>query len=194
MVVLSADSPAYTTAASPEEVIARPDGSHPPSTTDAVRQWSDSLRDTVTKLRDRGIPVMFVGAPPAFEGDFPRDHLSLLDPRPALPAPTRDQAEARRTQVWAAEQRVLVGPGVALVDPFGPLCDQGAADGTCPVWVDGTWRYYDDRHLTVAGSLLVGFAQTFGNFYVPELALGMTYALMIIVLVLRPGGLFGRPE
>ena len=47
---------------------------------------------------------------------------------------------------------------------------------------------------TVAGSLLVGFAQTFGNFYVPELALGMTYALMIIVLVLRPGGLFGRPE
>ena len=47
---------------------------------------------------------------------------------------------------------------------------------------------------TVAGSLLVGFAQTFGNFYVPELALGMTYALMITVLVLRPGGLFGRPE
>jgi branched-subunit amino acid ABC-type transport system permease component len=29
---------------------------------------------------------------------------------------------------------------------------------------------------------------------VPELALGMTYALMITVLVLRPGGLFGRPE
>ena len=95
---------------------------------------------------------MVVAAPPAFEGDFPRDHLSLLDPRPALPAPTRDQAEARRSQVAAAERGVLVGPGVALVDPFGPLCDQ---DGTCPVWVDGTWRYYDDRHLTVAGSLLL---------------------------------------
>ncbi|WPB85982.1 branched-chain amino acid ABC transporter permease [Sediminicoccus rosea] len=47
---------------------------------------------------------------------------------------------------------------------------------------------------TAAGSLLVGFVQTFGNFYVPELALGMTYALMIAVLVLRPGGLFGRSE
>ncbi|MFM7068586.1 MAG: SGNH hydrolase domain-containing protein [Actinomycetes bacterium] len=32
------------------------------------------------------------------------------------------------------------------------LCAQA---GRCPVWVDGVWRYYDDRHLTVAGSLLV---------------------------------------
>lgn len=47
---------------------------------------------------------------------------------------------------------------------------------------------------TAAGSLLVGFVQTFGNYYVPELALGMIYALMIAVLVLRPGGLFGRSE
>ncbi len=47
---------------------------------------------------------------------------------------------------------------------------------------------------TAAGSLLVGFAQTFGNFYFPELALGATYGLMILVLLLRPGGLFGRHE
>ena len=47
---------------------------------------------------------------------------------------------------------------------------------------------------TAAGSLLLGFAQTFGNFYLPELSLGMTYAVMIAVLVLRPGGLFGRSE
>lgn len=47
---------------------------------------------------------------------------------------------------------------------------------------------------TAAGSLLLGFAQTFGNFYLPELSLGMTYAVMIAVLVLRPGGLFGRTE
>ena len=47
---------------------------------------------------------------------------------------------------------------------------------------------------TAAGSLLVGFAQTFGNYYLPELALGLTYALMIAVLVMRPGGLFGQSE
>jgi peptidoglycan/LPS O-acetylase OafA/YrhL len=156
MVVVSADSAAYTTAASPEEVIARPDGSHPSSDADAVRQWSDALRDTVGELRRRGIPVMVIGAPPAFEGDFPRDHLSLLTPRPDLPAPLRDQAAARRDQVWSAEQQVLVGPGVALVDPFDKLCDQvDGPDRRCPVWVDGTWRYYDDRHLTNAGSLLL---------------------------------------
>jgi branched-chain amino acid transport system permease protein len=47
---------------------------------------------------------------------------------------------------------------------------------------------------TAAGSLLVGFAQTFGSFYLPEIALGATYGLMILVLLLRPGGLFGREE
>ena len=47
---------------------------------------------------------------------------------------------------------------------------------------------------TAVGSLLVGFAQTYGNFYLPDLALAVTYAIMIAVLVLRPGGLFGREE
>ncbi|MFM7063559.1 MAG: SGNH hydrolase domain-containing protein, partial [Actinomycetes bacterium] len=155
LVVLSADSPAYTTAALAEEEVARPDGSHPRSAADAVRQWADALSSTVDELRRRGIAVLVVGAPPAFEGEFPRDQLSLLRPRPVLPAPTRARAAARRAEVWAAEQQVLVGPGVAVVDPFGPLCDQGPGPRRCPVWVGGTWRYYDDRHLTVAGSLLL---------------------------------------
>ena len=47
---------------------------------------------------------------------------------------------------------------------------------------------------TIAGSALVGFTQTYGNFYLPEIALGVTYALMIVVLLLRPGGLFGEEE
>lgn len=47
---------------------------------------------------------------------------------------------------------------------------------------------------TAIGSLLVGFGQTYGNFYLPEFALVVTYAIMIVVLVLRPGGLFGREE
>jgi branched-chain amino acid transport system permease protein len=47
---------------------------------------------------------------------------------------------------------------------------------------------------TAVGSLLVGFGQTYGNFYLPDLALVVTYGIMIIVLILRPGGLFGREE
>ncbi len=155
LVVLSADSPAYTTAALAEEELARPDGTHPVSADDAVAQWADALATTVARLEALGVPVLWVGAPPAFEGRFPRDQLSLLRPRPDLPAPPRAAASARRAQVWAAEQRVLVGPGVAVVDPFGPLCDQGPDRDRCAVWVDGTWRYYDDRHLTVSGSLLL---------------------------------------
>ncbi len=47
---------------------------------------------------------------------------------------------------------------------------------------------------SVVGSLLVGVVQTFGNFYLPDFALAITYLAMIAVLVLRPRGLFGRDE
>jgi branched-chain amino acid transport system permease protein len=47
---------------------------------------------------------------------------------------------------------------------------------------------------SAVGSMLVAVTQTFGNFYVPDLALVITYLLMIGVLLYRPGGLFGEEE
>ncbi|MGH7318358.1 MAG: branched-chain amino acid ABC transporter permease [Candidatus Rokuibacteriota bacterium] len=47
---------------------------------------------------------------------------------------------------------------------------------------------------SAVGSLLVGFVQTFGNFYFPDLALAIIYLAMIAVLLLRPHGLFGQEE
>jgi branched-chain amino acid transport system permease protein len=47
---------------------------------------------------------------------------------------------------------------------------------------------------SAVGSLLVAATQTFGNFYFPDLALVITYLLMIGVLLWRPGGLFGEEE
>jgi branched-subunit amino acid ABC-type transport system permease component len=41
------------------------------------------------------------------------------------------------------------------------------------------------------GSLLVGFADTFGKAFLPDVSLFMIYIVMIIVLVARPTGLFG---
>ena len=41
------------------------------------------------------------------------------------------------------------------------------------------------------GSLLIGEADTFGNAYVPQLALFLIYLVMAIVLLVRPQGLFG---
>ena len=42
------------------------------------------------------------------------------------------------------------------------------------------------------GALLIGLADAFGKVYLPQFASVMVYALMAAVLVLRPGGLFGR--
>lgn len=41
------------------------------------------------------------------------------------------------------------------------------------------------------GSVLIGMATTFGQAYLPQTALFLTYLLMIAVLLLRPSGLFG---
>lgn len=45
---------------------------------------------------------------------------------------------------------------------------------------------------SLIGSLLVAFVQVFGNYYYPDLALAFMYLIMLVVLVLRPGGLLGK--
>jgi branched-chain amino acid transport system permease protein len=45
---------------------------------------------------------------------------------------------------------------------------------------------------SLIGSLLVAFVQVFGNFYFPDLALAFMYLVMLLVLVVRPGGLLGK--
>lgn len=47
---------------------------------------------------------------------------------------------------------------------------------------------------SVAGALLAGLAQAFGSFYVPSFSSIIIFTLMIVVLLVRPSGLFGDPE
>jgi len=42
------------------------------------------------------------------------------------------------------------------------------------------------------GSLLIGMADAFGKVFMPQFSAVMIYALMALVLVMRPAGLFGR--
>jgi branched-chain amino acid transport system permease protein len=42
------------------------------------------------------------------------------------------------------------------------------------------------------GSLLIGIADTFGKVLQPEFSMALTFAVMAVVLLLRPAGLFGR--
>jgi branched-chain amino acid transport system permease protein len=44
----------------------------------------------------------------------------------------------------------------------------------------------------IFGSLIVAAVQTFGNFFFPDFALVFLYALMLGVLIVRPGGLLGK--
>lgn len=46
---------------------------------------------------------------------------------------------------------------------------------------------------SLAGSLIIGQAETFGKAWLPEAAMLMIYAVMALVVLLRPHGLFGRP-
>jgi len=47
---------------------------------------------------------------------------------------------------------------------------------------------------SVAGSLVVGAAQTWGAYYLPETAMVIIYAVMGALLIFRPWGLFGEEE
>ena len=44
----------------------------------------------------------------------------------------------------------------------------------------------------LVGALLIGLADAFGKVFLPQFASVLVYALMAAVLVVRPGGLFGR--
>jgi branched-chain amino acid transport system permease protein len=45
---------------------------------------------------------------------------------------------------------------------------------------------------SLIGAVLVAFVQVFGEYYVPDLALAFMYLVMLLVLVVRPGGLLGK--
>jgi branched-chain amino acid transport system permease protein len=47
---------------------------------------------------------------------------------------------------------------------------------------------------SIIGSLLIAFVQVFGAYYFQDLALALMYLLMLLILVVRPGGLLGKEE
>ena len=44
------------------------------------------------------------------------------------------------------------------------------------------------------GAIILGLLTSFGIFIVPRLAVAFGFLLMIIILVIRPWGLMGKPE
>ncbi|MGH2746090.1 MAG: branched-chain amino acid ABC transporter permease [Thermoleophilaceae bacterium] len=46
----------------------------------------------------------------------------------------------------------------------------------------------------LVGALMVGMASSFGIFFFPDLALALIFLVMVLVLAVKPAGLFGVPE
>jgi branched-chain amino acid transport system permease protein len=80
--------------------------------------------------------------------------------------------------------------GVPLVTAYLGLGVNVVVDAFVIVIIGGMGSFVG----SVIGSLIVGVVQTFGNFYLPDLARAAMYLAMIAVLVLRPRGLFGQEE
>ena len=45
---------------------------------------------------------------------------------------------------------------------------------------------------SLVGSMVIGMADTFGKAYMPELSMFLIYLAMIVILLVRPHGLFGH--
>lgn len=45
---------------------------------------------------------------------------------------------------------------------------------------------------SMIGALLVAFVQVFGSYYFPDFAMAFMYLIMLVILVVRPGGLLGK--
>src|ERR1700719_973039 len=58
----------------------------------------------------------------------------------------------------------------------------------------GTTVVIDAFVIVIIGGMLVGFVQVLGAYYFQDLALAFMYFLMLIVLVIRPGGLLGKED
>ncbi|MFK8043482.1 acyltransferase family protein, partial [Congregibacter sp.] len=116
------------------------------------------LGQSVDDLLSAGKRVILIGEVPSqenFDGDCFKKHLKLAfldceevsvdDREPQISAALRDIAE-RKEHVY-------------YVDPFPALCN----DGRCPAYREGRPVYFDNSHLSMVGSRLVGDAWLAGR-------------------------------
>jgi branched-chain amino acid transport system permease protein len=79
---------------------------------------------------------------------------------------------------------VLAGP---LLSVFPEMGSTIIIDAFVVVIVGGLGSFLG----SMLGSLIIGFAETFGNLFFPDLAMVSIYIVMAVVLIFRPRGLLG---
>jgi len=87
----------------------------------------------------------------------------------------------------------LAGLGGAVVAPIstaGPAIDMTALIKSFIVVVVGGFGSIGGALLA---SIIIGLVNAFGILYIPKLAMGFAYFIMVVTLIVRPWGLLGKP-
>ncbi len=98
-----------------------------------------------------------------------------------------------RRAVFGASCGLAALGGVLSTPLFSASIGMGAAiiiDACVVIMIGGMGSLIG----TAAGCLLLGLFQAFGTYYFPDYAIGASFMVMIVVLLIRPGGLFGMEE
>ena len=88
---------------------------------------------------------------------------------------------------WAALGGVLASP---LVTASLGMAASVIIDAFVIVIIGGMGSFLG----SLIGALIVAVVQVFGNYYLPELAIAFIYLIMLLVLIIRPGGLLGKED
>ena len=126
-----------------------------------------------------------------------------LDQNPVRqPAAGRRRRSAGRQRTWHQCRRYLrndvrgrlrsrrIGRSARGGDPRSRPDFSAQVHDLLPHRRDG--RRDERHHWTFLASLVLGIADVAGKYYVPEIGAFVIYTLMIVILVLRPQGLFAR--
>lgn len=122
------------------------DGAETHGAAEAIEAWGDAVGAVVGDLAGRGVPVLVVGAAPAYRDGFPSP--SIVDGDLSAPVRERSAVEAELGPVADVEAAAVAGvSGAEHLDPVPLLCDE-----VCTPLVDGRWWYLDPFNLNNLGA------------------------------------------
>jgi peptidoglycan/LPS O-acetylase OafA/YrhL len=112
--------------------------------------WASGLGATVASIAEAGVPMAILHDVP-YQQVAPISCtrlLAMLGPSRCVPDLEVEEYLRQRSVGLEIEQQIAANsPLIHTVDPLAWLCD----DERCPAHADGSWRYRDRDHLSVAG-------------------------------------------
>jgi peptidoglycan/LPS O-acetylase OafA/YrhL len=152
IVIIANRSPSYTLTPNGDSpyTVVNNDDSIATSQSDALIAWEDGMTRIIDQIDAARTRIIIVETVPEFPGATGTNTISIFRPKGDPLDLDLQTVAARRAPTAAIHKRLTSRPNVSVFDPVPILCDQ-----TCSQYSDGMWIFYDDDHLSVAGSLLL---------------------------------------